>query len=159
MVSKKLVPVKYTIELIVTDEYDAQFLVANSFLIFYQTEEGVIPLNVTLDCNEQALRLEVQTPSYVETTDKDGKPTVDNGDLDVMDDILHIPAGEILNYTNVDNAEKTPIIISKSFTYLSQFKITGNFLDTIPAGGDQVVTEIAHKISDGVFDYFTLKLF
>ena len=152
------VPVKYTIELIVTDEYDAQFLVANSFLIFYETEEGVIPLNVTLDCNEQALRLEVQTPSYVETTDKDGKPTVDNSDLDVMDDILHIPSGKVLNYTNVDNSEKTPIIISKSFTYLTQFKITGNFLDTIPAGGEQIITEVAHKVSEGVFDYFTLKL-
>ena len=153
------VPVKYTIELIVTDEYDAQFLVANSFLIFYQTEEGVIPLNVTLDCNEQALRLEVQTPSYVETTDKDGKPTVDNDDLDVMEDFLSIPNGKVLNYTTVDNAQKDPIIISASFTYLTQFRITGNFLDIIPAGGSQTITEVAHKISDGVFDYFTLKLY
>ena len=153
------VPVQYTIELRIVDEYDAEFLVSNSFSIFYETEAGIMALHASLDCEEQALKIEVQTPAYVVSTNKDGKPTVDNDDLDAMEDFLSIPNGKVLNYTTVDNAQKDPIIISASFTYLTQFRITGNFLDIIPAGGSQTITEVAHKISDGVFDYFTLKLY
>ena len=153
------VPVQYTIELRIVDELDAEFIVQNSFSIFYQTEMGVIPLAVSQDCDEQALKIEVQTPAYVMSTDKDGKSTVDNGDLDVMEDFLSIPSGEVLNYTTVNNANLDPIIISASFTYLTQFRITGNFLDTIPPGGSQIITEVAHKIDDNTFDYFTLRLY
>ena len=151
-------PVKYTIEIRVVDEFDAEFTTSALFTIFYTTEQGIIPLNVTLDCEEQALKVEVTAPVYVESTDKDGKNTVTDENLDPDYDFLKIPEDKILNYTTVINETQDPIIISPTFSYLTQFQITADFIDNIPIGGDAVITEVAHKISDTTFEYFTLKL-
>lgn len=157
------VPVRYSVELRVVDEYDAEFVVQNDFLIFYVTEEGIIPLFVEQDCEEQALKIEVHTPVYVLSTNKNGQPTVTNDNLVDNESYLHIPNGYILNYTTVNNINQDPIIISSSFSYITQFRITGNFLDIIPPGGSTTLTEIAHRRNDTKdnteFDYFTLKMF
>lgn len=151
-------PVRYTIEVNIVDEYDARFTTSALFTIFYTTEQGIIPLNVTLDCEEQAMKVEVTAPVYVESTDRDNIPTIGMEDLDPDYDFLRIPEGEVLNYTRVINETQDPIIISPTFSFLTQFQITDVFIDNIPLGGDLDVIEVAHKINDTTFDYFTLKL-
>ena len=150
-------PQKYTIQIRIIDEYDKEFNVTSDFLIYYVTEEGIVPMQVDFDCDEMAMHVLATSPVYVETTDRDDKVTVDVHDIDASG-YLKIPEGEILNYTNVINEERTPIIISPTFSYLTQFQITGDFTDYIPVGGELEVLEIAHKIDDNTFDVFTLKM-
>lgn len=151
-------PVPYTIAIKIVDEYDKEFNVEERFRVFYNTEQGIVPLNVTFNCDEHAMDIVASSPVYVETTDADGKTTVDMDDLDNNEDFLRIPAGEILNYTNVINPEKTPIIIPETFSYFTQFQITGDFLDEIPSGGELMVLEIAHKNPQGGNDVFQMTL-
>ena len=151
-------PQRYNIQIRIIDEYDKEFVTSSDFLIYYITEEGVVPMQVDFDCDEMAMHVLATSPVYVETTDRDNKQTVDINDIHPTDGYLMIPEGEILNYTNVINEERTPIIISATFSYLTQFQITGDFIDYIPVGGDLEVLEIAHKIDENTFDVFTLKM-
>ena len=154
----EIVPVKYTISIKIVDELDKEFNVSNDFNVLYHTEQSIVPLRVEMNCDEHALDIAAISPVYVESTDADNKTTVDGDDVDFNQGILEIPAGEILNYTNVTNPERTPIVLPTSFSYLTQFKITGDFLDEIPSGGELMVTEIAHENPQGGNDVFTLTL-
>ena len=148
-------PTKYTIQIRIVDELDKEFVVSQLFRVFYQTQQGIVPLQVALNCEEHAVDVIASSPVYVETTDADGKQTVNADDMDSNEDFLRIPAGEILNYTNVINPERTPIIIPSSFSFFTQFQITGEFLDAIPSGGEMMVFEIANdNTSDGHDVYY-----
>ena len=151
-------PVKYTIEIVIVDEYDKEFTTREDFNVFYKTEQGIVPLSVVLNCEEHALDISATTPVYVESTDADGKETVTGENVNTQNNYLNIPAGKILNYTNVINPEKTPIELPETFSFLTQFQITGDFLDVIPSGGETMVFEIAHDLSNGSSDVFTLTL-
>ena len=122
-------PVRYTIQIKIVDELDGEFVVSEPFKVFYQTQQGIVPLQVVFNCEEHAIDIVASSPIYVETTDADGKQTVVADDMDRNEDFLRIPEGEILNYTNVINPERTPIVIPSTFSYFTQFQITGDFLD------------------------------
>lgn len=154
----EIAPEKYKIKINIIDEYDKTFTQEANFLIYYKTEKGVVPMQVTLDCEEQALKVVVTAPVYVESTDKDGKQTVDESNLNPDFDYLEIPKDKVLNYTNVLNITKDKIIIPKTFSALAEFQITSDFVDMIPDGEELTVMEVAHKINENIFDYFTLKM-
>ena len=154
----EIAPEKYKIKINIVDEYDKTFTQEMNFFIYYKTEKGVVPMQVELDCEEQALKVTVTAPVYVESTDKDGKETVDETNLNPDFDYLEIPKDRILNYTNVLNVTRDKIIIPKTFSFLAEFQITSDFVDMIPDGGELTVAEIAHKIDNNTFDYFTLKM-
>ena len=151
-------PVRYTIQIKIVDELDGEFVVSEPFRVFYQTQQGIVPLQVVFNCEEHAIDIVASSPIYVETTDADGKQTVVADDMDRNEDFLRIPEGEILNYTNVINPERTPIIIPSTFSYFTQFQITGDFLDQIPSGGELMVLEIAHENPAGGNDLFYMTL-
>ena len=153
-------PEKYYIKIRIVDEYDKEYQKESEIFIWYEIEEGIIPIGIDIDCDEKALKVEVVAPVYVKSTDNGDKKTVTFEDLKQSDgDYLKIPENKVLNYTTVINEENEPIIIPKEFTYLTQFQITNTFIENIPIGDSVTLTEVAHKISDGIFDYFTLKLY
>ena len=78
-------------------------------------------MSVVLNCEEHALDISATTPVYVESTDADGKETVTGENVNTQNNYLNIPAGKILNYTNVINPEKTPIELPETFSFLTQF--------------------------------------
>ena len=151
-------PVYYSVEVRIVDEYDAEFTAQSQFTIYYTSEQGIVPLNVTLDCEEKALRVEVTAPVYVESTERGGKQSAEQEDISLSGGYITIPDDKVLNYTRVLNATQDPIIISPTFSFLTQFQLTDEFIDSIPWGGEVTITEVAHKISPTVFDTFTLKL-
>ena len=146
---------KYYIRIIIIDNYDKEFSQISGFNIYYETEQGIVPIGVDLVCDEQAFNITAISPSYVETTNKDGVQTV-TGD-NVNGGMLSIPSDRVLNYTTVIG-RNAPIIISPTFYYLTQFQLTSDFIGSIPSGKDKTVLEIAHKNSSGTYDKFTLKM-
>lgn len=152
------VPIQYKIQIKIVDELDKEFEVSNIFNIFYNTNQAIVPLSVNLNCDKQAIEITTIAPVYVETTDKDGIPTVDSSTLISTQGYLKIPEGKILNYTNVVNPDKTPIEIPATFSYFTQFQISGEFLDQIPDGKEQVITEIGSKNLQGGIDIYSLKM-
>lgn len=151
----ELVGNKYYIQIIVIDSYDKQFINTASFYIYYETESGIVPIAVNLNCDEQAFKVTAISPSYVETVSRDGIPTID--DTNIGNGMVSIPNDRILNYTKVIGRD-TPIIISPTFYYLTQFQLTSDYIGSIPSGGDKTVFEIAHKNNEGTYDKFTLKM-
>lgn len=152
-------PVKYAIQVNIVDELDREFETYSEFLVLYKTEKGVKPLQVTYECEEQAIRILASAPTYAESTNRDGKATVTEDDLAPDgDDYLVIPKNKVLNYTNISSATREPILISENFTYVTQFKIRADFIYQIPTGGYSTVLEIAHKNKQGTFDKYALTL-
>lgn len=152
------VPNKYSISLYIVDELDKSFVTSSTFLIYYNTEPGIVPLNVTFNCDEHAIDVIASSPVYVETTNTDTNQTVTSDNLAENYDYLEIPENLVLNYTNVINPEKTPIIIPATFSFFTQFQITGDFLNFIPDGESLTVFEIAHENTSNGIDTFTLKM-
>lgn len=151
----ELVGNKYYIQIIVIDSYDKHFVNTAGFYIYYETESGIVPIAVNLNCDEQAFKVTAVSPSYVETVSRDGIPTI-NG-TNVGDGMVSIPNDRILNYTKVIGRD-APIVISPTFYYLTQFQLTSDYIGSIPSGGDKTVFEIAHKNNSGTYDKFTLKM-
>ena len=79
-------------------------------------------------------------------------PTVDSRDLNSIEDYLQIPAGEVLNYVCMDDAEQTPIVITPDFSYFTKFQLTADFLKNIKKNNEETILKIAHAtdISTGV---------
>lgn len=125
----------------------------------YKTDQGVTPLEVTFECEEQAIRVLASAPTYAESTDKDGEPTVTEEDLALDgDDYVSIPVGKVLNYTNLTSSSREPIQITPNFTFLTQFRITADFVKQIAANSTRTVLEVAHQNAEGTYDKYTLKL-
>ena len=93
------------------------------------------------------------SPTYVATTDDEltGKTTVNSKDIDANSDYVKIPKGEILNYTTVIDGKDppTPIVIPRTFSYITQFQINGDFIDYIPnpstGNGELEIMKIGYK--------------
>lgn len=145
-------PEHYSIKIKIVDQYDKEFTNEASFLVYYEVEQGIIPLDVSLNCDEHGMLVVPQAPVYVLTKDDGNMPTVDSGDLNPIEDYLQIPAGEVLNYVCMDDAEQTPIVITPNFSYFTKFQLTADFLKNIKKNNEETILKIAHAtdISTGV---------
>ena len=147
------VPNIYTINIRIVDEYGKEYNKSSSFKIYYKSETGIVPLNVSYDQNEKANKIVASSPTYVATTDDEltGKTTVNSKDIDANLDYVKIPKGEILNYTTVIDGKDppTPIVIPRTFSYITQFQINGDFIDYIPnpstGNGELEIMKIGYK--------------
>lgn len=145
-------PEHYSIKIKIVDQYDKEFTNEASFLVYYEVEQGIIPLDVSLNCDEHGMLVVPQAPVYVLTKDDGNMPTVDSRDLNSIEDYLQIPAGEVLNYVCMDDAEQTPIVITPNFSYFTKFQLTADFLKNIKKNNEETILKIAHAtdISTGV---------
>ena len=145
-------PEHYSIKIKIVDQYDKEFTNEASFLVYYEVEQGIIPLDVSLNCDEHGMLVVPQAPVYVFTKDDGNMPTVDSRDLNSIEDYLQIPAGEVLNYVCMDDAEQTPIVITPDFSYFTKFQLTADFLKNIKKNNEETILKIAHAtdISTGV---------
>lgn len=145
-------PEHYSIKIKIVDQYDKEFTNEASFLVYYEVEQGIIPLDVSLNCDEHGMLVVPQAPAYVLTKDDGNMPTVDSRDLNSIEDYLQIPAGEVLNYVCMDDAEQTPIVITPDFSYFTKFQLTADFLKNIKKNNEETILKIAHAtdISTGV---------
>ena len=145
-------PEHYSIKIKIVDQYDKEFTNEASFLVYYEVEQGIIPLDVSLNCEEHGMLVVPQAPVYVLTKDDGNIPTVDSRDLNPTEDYLQIPAGEVLNYVCMDDAEQTPIVITPDFSYFTKFQLTADFLKNIKKNNEETILKIAHAtdISTGV---------
>ena len=145
-------PEHYSIKIKIVDQYDKEFTNEASFLVYYEVEQGIIPLDVSLNCDEHGMLLVPQAPVYVLTKDDGNMPTVDSRDLNSIEDYLQIPVGEVLNYVCMDDAEQTPIVITPDFSYFTKFQLTADFLKNIKKNNEETILKIAHAtdISTGV---------
>lgn len=127
-------PNVYTIKIKIVDEYGKEYIKEESFSIFYETSPGITPLLVDFNCKEKAFSIEANAPTYAASTNFGDKKTVESLDLENKQDYINIPKGKVLNYTKViDNKEPpTPIIIPKNYSFITQFQITGDFIDNFP---------------------------
>ena len=156
-------PEQYSIKIKIVDQYDKEFTNEASFLVYYEVEQGIIPLDVSLNCDEHGMLVVPQAPVYVLTKDDGNMPTVDSRDLNSIEDYLQIPAGEVLNYVCMDDAEQTPIVITPDFSYFTKFQLTADFLKNIKKNNEETILKIAHAtdISTGVakdFVEYSLKI-
>ena len=156
-------PEQYSIKIKIVDQYGKEFTNEASFLVYYEVEQGIIPLDVSLNCDEHGMLVVPQAPVYVFTKDDGNIPTVDSRDLNSVEDYLQIPAGEILNYVCMDDAEQTPIVITPDFSYFTKFQLTADFLKNIKKNNEETILKIAHAtdISTGVakdFVEYSLKI-
>ena len=156
-------PEQYSIKIKIVDQYDKEFTNEASFLVYYEVEQGIIPLDVSLNCEEHGMLVVPQAPVYVLTKDDGNIPTVDSRDLNPIEDYLQIPAGEVLNYVCMDDAEQTPIVITPDFSYFTKFQLTADFLKNIKKNNEETILKIAHAtdISTGVakdFVEYSLKI-
>ena len=156
-------PEHYSIKIKIVDQYDKEFTNEASFLVYYEVEQGIIPLDVSLNCDEHGMLVVPQAPVYVLTKDDGNMPTVDSSDLNSIEDYLQIPAGEVLNYVCMDDAEQTPIVITPDFSYFTKFQLTADFLKNIKKNNEETILKIAHAtdISTGVakdFVEYSLKI-
>ena len=145
-------PEQYSIKIKIVDQYDKEFTNEASFLVYYEVEQGIIPLDVALNCDEHGMLVVPQAPVYVLTKDDGNMPTVDSRDLNSIEDYLQIPVGEVLNYVCMDDAEQTPIVITPDFSYFTKFQLTADFLKNIKKNNEETILKIAHAtdISTGV---------
>ena len=156
-------PEHYSIKIKIVDQYDKEFTNEASFLVYYEVEQGIIPLDVSLNCDEHGMLVVPQAPVYVLTKDDGNMPTVDSRDLNSIEDYLQIPVGEVLNYVCMDDAEQTPIVITPDFSYFTKFQLTADFLKNIKKNNEETILKIAHAtdISTGVakdFVEYSLKI-
>ena len=156
-------PEHYSIKIKIVDQYDKEFTNEASFLVYYEVEQGIIPLDVSLNCDEHGMLVVPQAPVYVLTKDDGNMPTVDSSDLNSIEDYLQIPAGEVLNYVCMDDAEQNPIVITPDFSYFTKFQLTADFLKNIKKNNEETILKIAHAtdISTGVakdFVEYSLKI-
>lgn len=144
------IPMNYSVAIKIVDEYNKEFFGQSAFKIYYATDESIVPIDVSFDCNKMAIKVIATAPIYVESTDKDGVPTATSDNLDEYEDYLKIPENQILNYTNVINAEQTPIIIPSSFNFVTQFQITGDFMSNITSNNQASVFQIGYQDGNSV---------
>lgn len=131
----------YIIKIRIIDEYGKEYEKEEYFNIFYETSPGLTPLLVDFNCKEKAISIQANAPSYAASVDYEDKKTVNNSNLGENQDYVTIKKGEVLNYTKVvDNKEPpTAIIIPKEYSFITQFQLTGDFLDNFS------VDELTHK--------------
>lgn len=157
----EVTPVNYSIELLIVDELNKEFIETRNFKVLYTTERAEAPLGVEYDCEKQAFKVTAESPTYAIQGKRDNRKVIDIDDMSENDDTVKIPINKIMNYDRVFAVGYPNIIFIKPFTYLTQFKLSKDFINSIPPGGEKVVTEIGcQKTTNPVdgYDKYSLRL-
>jgi hypothetical protein len=103
----------YKVRITIHDKYGKAYSEENTFYIEYAVYSSVVPLANSLICDEQAIKLEVVSPVYVISTDKGTEKTITSNDVYLSSNCFFCYAdttsGRVLNYTQVADANNTPI--------------------------------------------------
>lgn len=155
-------PVNYTIELLIIDELNKEFLTRKAFNILYTTVRAEAPLEVEYDCDKQAFKITAESPLYAIQSDTLDYGQVELSSLDAKKGTVDIPINKVMNYDKVLAVGYPNITLTKPMYYLTQFRINKTFVKAIPPGGERIVTEIvcqkdANNVEAG-YDKYTLKL-
>ena len=103
----------YKVRITIYDKYGKAYSKEDTFYIEYAVYSSVVPLANSLICDEQAIKLEVVSPVYVISTDKGSEKTITSNDVYLSSNSKYYYAdttsGRVLNYTQVADANNTPI--------------------------------------------------
>ncbi len=145
----------YKVRITIHDKYGKAYSEENTFYIEYAVYSSVVPLANSLICDEQAIKLEVVSPVYVISTDKGTEKTITSNDVYLSSNLKYYYAdttsGRVLNYTQVADANNTPIQIPEVFSFFTRFRfpyITSDnkvgFFNNITGTDLKTLMEIAH---------------
>lgn len=145
----------YKVKITIHDKYGKAYSKESTFYIEYAVYSSVTPLANSLICDEQAIKLEVVSPVYVISTDKGTEKTITVNDVGLSSNSKYYYAdttsGRVLNYTQVADANNTPIQIPEVFSFFTRFRfpyITSSdkvgFFNNISGTDLKTLMEIAH---------------
>lgn len=145
----------YKVRITIHDKYGKAYSEEDTFYIEYAVYSSVVPLANSLICDEQAIKLEVVSPVYVISTDKGTEKTITSNDVYLSSNSKYYYAdttsGRVLNYTQVADANNTPIQIPEVFSFFTRFRfpyITSDnkvgFFNNIAGTDLKTLIEVAH---------------
>lgn len=145
----------YKIRITIHDKYGKAYSEEDTFYIEYAVYSSVVPLANSLICDEQAIKLEVVSPVYVISTDKGPEKTITSNDVYLSSNSKYYYAdttsGRVLNYTQVADANNTPIQIPEIFSFFTRFRfpyVTSDnkvgFFNNITGTDLKTLMEVAH---------------
>ena len=145
----------YKVRITIHDKYGKAYSEEDTFYIEYAVYSSVVPLANSLICDEQAIKLEVVSPVYVISTDKGSEKTITSNDVYLSSNSKYYYAdttsGRVLNYTQVADANNTPIQIPEVFSFFTRFRfpyVTSNnkvgFFNNITGTDLKTLMEVAH---------------
>lgn len=145
----------YKVRITIHDKYGKAYSEEDTFYIEYAVYSSVVPLANSLICDEQAIKLEVVSPVYVISTDKGSEKTITSNDVYLSSNSKYYYAdttsGRVLNYTQVADANNTPIQIPEVFSFFTRFRfpyVTSDnkigFFNNITGTDLKTLMEIAH---------------
>ncbi len=145
----------YKVRITIHDKYGKAYSEEDTFYIEYAVYSSVVPLANSLICDEQAIKLEVVSPVYVISTDKGTEKTITSNDVYLSSNSKYYYAdttsGRVLNYTQVADANNTPIQIPEVFSFFTRFRfpyITSEnkvgFFNNITGTELKTLMEVAH---------------
>gem|GEM_PF-4314875 len=145
----------YKVRITIHDKYGKAYSEEDTFYIEYAVYSSVVPLANSLICDEQAIKLEVVSPVYVISTDRETEKTVTSNDVYLSSNskyyYVDTTSGRVLNYTQVADANNTPIQIPEVFSFFTRFRfpyVTSDnkvgFFNNITGTELKTLMEIAH---------------
>ena len=145
----------YKVRITIHDKYGKAYSEEDTFYIEYAVYSSVVPLANSLICDEQAIKLEVVSPVYVISTDKGSEKTITSNDVYLSSNSKYYYAdttsGRVLNYTQVADANNTPIQIPEVFSFFTRFRfpyVTSDskvgFFNNITGTDLKTLMEVAH---------------
>lgn len=145
----------YKVRITIHDKYGKAYSEEDTFYIEYAVYSSVVPLANSLICDEQAIKLEVVSPVYVISTDKGAEKTITSNDVYLSSNSKYYYAdttsGRVLNYTQVADANNTPIQIPEVFSFFTRFRfpyVTSDnkigFFNNITGTDLKTLMEVAH---------------
>lgn len=145
----------YKVRITIHDKYGKAYSEEDTFYIEYAVYSSVVPLANSLICDEQAIKLEVVSPVYIISTDKGTEKTITSNDVYLSNNSKYYYAdttsGRVLNYTQVADANNTPIQIPEVFSFFTRFRfpyITSDnkvgFFNNITGTDLKTLMEVAH---------------
>ena len=145
----------YKVRITIHDKYGKAYSEEDTFYIEYAVYSSVVPLANSLICDEQAIKLEVVSPVYVISTDRGSEKTITSNDVYLSSNSKYYYAdttsGRVLNYTQVADANNTPIQIPEIFSFFTRFRfpyVTSDnkvgFFNNITGTDLKTLMEVAH---------------
>lgn len=145
----------YKVRITIHDKYGKAYSEEDTFYIEYAVYSSVVPLANSLICDEQAIKLEVVSPVYVISTDRGSEKTITSNDVYLSSNSKYYYAdttsGRVLNYTQVADANNTPIQIPEIFSFFTRFRfpyVTSDnkvgFFNNITGTDLKILMEVAH---------------
>lgn len=148
-------PYLYYVTVVVVDEYGKSYTsnittggttTPKAFYIQYETDASNVDMSVNFNCDTYSLDVTIDAPLYAETVDYEGNnnityTTVDlnNIEYNTKDAVyqLSIPNNECLNYKYVAGTSPAEdLFFPPTFSFLTDFQITQNFIENIPSATD-----------------------